>query len=354
MKKLGTLLLNGLGVIFILSAILKTISVYSFSQTVNSFCGLLGMDVLYGYGVPLAIVIIAFELLIGTCTFIRRFQRITIWIYPIVLGIFTYITYINYTDLYGGIESCVCFGELIHFTPASSFYKNIALFVLSLILLGIHLIHTNRRQKIQYGLSLLLVLLLSSCHNQLDNALEQAGDNRRELEKVLNHYKDDPDTLKYGAAKFLIENMSYHYTYQDAGMLHYDSAYVAMAQEPEQFRDSVFMNRLGSSISLKPVFDIQHVKADFLIRMIDDACEAWHAASWSKDYHTSYFYEYVLPYRLLNEPLSFWRDSLAANYSYLRKPGIRSFRGYKIEAEQAASTSCEHVLSEFASSLGNP
>lgn len=352
MKTLKKILLIGLGVTFILSAILKTISVYSFSQTVNSFCGLLGMDVLYGYGFPLAIVIIAFELLIGVCAFIRRFQRIIIWIYTIVLGFFTYITYINYTDLYGGIESCGCFGELIHFTPASSFYKNIALFVLSLILLGIHLIHTNRRQKPQYGLSVLLVLLLSSCHNQLDNALEQAGDNRQELEKVLNHYKDDPDTLKYGAAKFLIENMPYHYTYQDADMLHYDSAYVAMAQEQEQFRDSVFKKQLGTSMSLKIISDIKHVKADFLIRMIDDACEAWHAASWSKDYDTSYFYEYVLPYRLLNEPLSFWRDSLATNYSYLRQPGIRSFRGYKIEAEQAENTSCEHVLSEFASNKG--
>lgn len=50
METLKKILLIGLGVTFILSAILKTISVYSFSQTVNSFCGLLGMDVLYGYG----------------------------------------------------------------------------------------------------------------------------------------------------------------------------------------------------------------------------------------------------------------------------------------------------------------
>ena len=89
METLKKILFIGLGVTFILSAILKTISVYSFSQTVNSFCGLLGMDVLYGYGFPLAIAIIAFELLIGVCAFIRRFRRIAIWIYPIVLGFFT-------------------------------------------------------------------------------------------------------------------------------------------------------------------------------------------------------------------------------------------------------------------------
>ncbi|MBE6265466.1 MAG: hypothetical protein E7102_03190 [Prevotella ruminicola] len=349
MRKLSNILLWGLGIIFIISAILKAIGVYSFSQTVNSFCSLLGMDFLYGYGISVAIAIIVCELLIGLCSIARPCQRIVVWIYPIILGFFTYITYINYTDLYGGIESCGCFGELIHFTPATSFYKNIALFALSLVLLIIRLIETYSIRKLRYGLFLVSILLLNSCQNQLDNALELAGDNRHELEIVLNHYKDDPDTLKYGAAKFLIENMPYHYSYQDEDMLHYDSAFVSMAQEQEQFRDSVFKQRLGESVSFRPYPDIKSIKSDFLIRMIDEACEAWHAASWSKDYDISYFYEYVLPYRLLNEPLSFWRDSLAADYAYLRQPGIRSFRGYKIEAEQAGVTSCEHMLSEFAS-----
>lgn len=347
-KNISNTLCLGLGMIFILSAVLKAISLHSFSQTVNSFCGLLGMDSLYGYGLPLAIAIIACELMIGLCSVVKPFQKIVVWIYPVVLGYFTYITYINYTDLYGGIESCGCFGELIHFTPASSFYKNIALFTLSWILLTIHLVKTYR-QKSQYILCLLAVLHLGACQNRIDNALELAGDNRKELEKVLNHFKSDPDTLKYGAAKFLIENMSHHYTYQDDDMLHYDSAYVAMAQEQEPHRDSVFKSRISSRPSFKAITDVKHVKAEFLIRMINDACDAWHSVSWSKDYDISYFYEYVLPYRLMNEPLSLWRDSLAASYPYLRNPGIRSFRGYILEAEQASTTSCEHLLLESAS-----
>jgi len=96
-ETLKKILLIGLGVTFILSTILKTISVYSFSQTVNSFCGLLGMDVLYGYGFPLAIVIITFELLIGVNAFIRPLREIAIWIYPLILRIFTYISFINIT-----------------------------------------------------------------------------------------------------------------------------------------------------------------------------------------------------------------------------------------------------------------
>lgn len=57
------------------------------------------------------------------------------------------------------------------------------------------------------ALSTLSLFCLVACNPNLDFALEQAGENRAELEKVLEHFKNDPDTLKYSAAKFLIENM---------------------------------------------------------------------------------------------------------------------------------------------------
>ena len=56
-------------------------------------------------------------------------------------------------------------------------------------------------------ISTLLFLCLVACNPNLDSALEQAGENREEMEKVLDHFKNDPDTLKYSAAKFFIENM---------------------------------------------------------------------------------------------------------------------------------------------------
>ena len=57
----------------------------------------------------------------------------------------------------------------------------------------------------------LVVLCLQSCRRDaaLERALAFAGDNRRELEGVLLHYKDD--SLKQAAARFLIANMPYHF-----------------------------------------------------------------------------------------------------------------------------------------------
>lgn len=59
------------------------------------------------------------------------------------------------------------------------------------------------------------ILLFSACSynsRYLSNALKVAGDNRPELEAVLNHYKDNPEKL--AAARFLIENMPAHRSYK--------------------------------------------------------------------------------------------------------------------------------------------
>ena len=76
-----------------------------------------------------------------------------------------------------------------------------------------------------------LLLLCAACDRNLDRALQQAGENRGEMEKVLAHFKDDPDPLKYRAAKFLIENMPYHYTYEGKAIEAYDSIYLQIGRE---------------------------------------------------------------------------------------------------------------------------
>lgn len=71
---------------------------------------------------------------------------------------------------------------------------------------------------IRKSLIITLCLLLCSCAGEftpddyLEQALELAGDNRSELEAVLDHYKDEPEKLR--AARYLIENMPGHYSYR--------------------------------------------------------------------------------------------------------------------------------------------
>lgn len=69
----------------------------------------------------------------------------------------------------------------------------------------------------------MLVLMLFSCNenSKLDLAMTLAGENKNELQKVLNFYRTKPsDSLKYKASVFLIENMPYH-SFKKTGQLNF-------------------------------------------------------------------------------------------------------------------------------------
>lgn len=181
---------------------------------------------------------------------------------------------------------------------------------------------------------------LMSCDRIPEQALQQAGNNRAELEKVLAHFKDDPDPLKYRAAKFLIENMPYNFTYEGKAVEAYDSAYLQMADEPLSERNQFFKERTDSIRFSDKRFavDIQTIKADYLIRAIDEACDTWRRTTWQDDYDEELFFNYVLPYRILNEPLSNWRTAVAKEHPNLFEPVVWSKRGEQMEAEDADVT----------------
>lgn len=180
-----------------------------------------------------------------------------------------------------------------------------------------------------------MIAVITSCNNTLDQSLELAGDNRAELEKVLAHFKDDPDTLKYSAAKFLVENMPYHYAPKGKGADYVDSVYHAMSEYPKEQREKVFKELLKAKDlpNGRPEIDIRTVKADYLIKSIDEACDFWHEVAWSKEYDTSLFFDYVLPYRLLDEPQSDWKKTIRQVFPLLHQNKILSTRGWRLEAE---------------------
>ena len=161
---------------------------------------------------------------------------------------------------------------------------------------------------------MLFVALFSSCDRVPEHALQQAGDNRAELERALAYFKDGSSPEKYSAAKFLIENMPYQLTYEGEGMELLDSAYLVMSEATVQTRNDVFkeLTRDARIYATTTVSDIKTLDADHLIRTINDACDVWQSSSWSSDYPFSIFCDYVLPYRILDEQPSEWRSLAAA------------------------------------------
>ena len=192
---------------------------------------------------------------------------------------------------------------------------------------------------------------LISCNRQVEAALDAAGANRAEMEKVLDHFRDHDDTLRYESAVFLLENMPYHYCQSGPGTERVDSAYLAAAKCSRASRSDRF-KQSAESISMErdtAAVDIRSVRADYLINFIERACSTWRSASWGKDYPASVFYDYVLPYRLLDEPLSDWREKAGDGYPELFRDEARSKRGQQMEAEDMTLTSCEPAMKVGAS-----
>lgn len=159
----------------------------------------------------------------------------------------------------------------------------------------------------------LLVLLASACsmgnlsENKLEAALEFAGDNRGELEKVLEHYRGD--SLKLKAAQFLICNMPHYYSYAGSEL---DSAQALLSQiaHHQKWGQNRTLHNPWLSFnyySLPKVYDAHIIKADYLIDNIEHAFTSWRKRPWNAQLSFDDFCELLLPYRIGDEPLSDWR-----------------------------------------------
>lgn len=162
---------------------------------------------------------------------------------------------------------------------------------------------------------LLGAVVCCSCteNKRLKYALEFAGENRGELEKVLEHYKDSG--LKQDAARFLIENMPRYFSYEGwqldtlkaihAATVHTDGWVNKEARKKwEHF----------SYRTLKRVYDAKVIRAEFLIHHIDQAFEVWEKRPWNKYLPFDDFCELILPYRVGDEPLEEWRSWYKERY----------------------------------------
>ncbi|MBE6261909.1 MAG: efflux RND transporter permease subunit [Prevotella sp.] len=136
--------------------------------------------------------------------------------------------------------------------------------------------------------------------------------------------------------------MPYHYAPKGENVDYVDSVYLAMSEYPIEQRENVFKGLLKAKDLLngRPEIDIRTLKADYLIKVINEACDLWHEVAWSKEYNTSLFFDYVLPYRLLDEPQSDWRKTIRQVFPLLHQNKILSTRGWRLEAETLMLNNC--------------
>lgn len=165
------------------------------------------------------------------------------------------------------------------------------------------------------GMAALCLTSAACTHNAtLEQALRYAGDNRPQMEKVLDHYATDPaDSLKLRAARYLVENMPYHRSFPAEAYREYCTAMDSLFRNSD--KGDTLVAAKASAISsrfesrLKPVFDILEITADYLIRNIDYSFEQWCTSRFLQHLEFEDFCEYVLPYKCLErQPMDDWKE----------------------------------------------
>jgi hypothetical protein len=176
-------------------------------------------------------------------------------------------------------------------------------------------------QKAICFMSIILILATDSCQQRHEDASQIGADSLETIsyQSVLDRYDKPQDSLKRNAAEFLIYNLSRHAAYYGDDIRRLSEVFKAIdtlayhtdnVQDfvKNQILDSILKNNEGRLPAPgNEISDDKKVTPGFLYNNIEFAFKAWQTAPWRDSIAFSDFCEYILPYRVRNEQVEFWR-----------------------------------------------
>ena len=113
---------------------MKAVNVYSFAQEIRLYIETYMDSFCVQWTVEIAVVICAIETITGLLALRKKYEPVVVVVFLTMMSFFVWLTGMNLfcPSLMGSIESCGCFGELIHFSPLSSFVKSVVLWIMAL------------------------------------------------------------------------------------------------------------------------------------------------------------------------------------------------------------------------------
>ena len=122
------------GLLFIFSGFVKLNDPIGFSFKLEEYFSpsVLDLEFLAPFALIIAILLVIFELVLGIMLLIGYLPKFTTWALLLMIVFFTFLTF--YSAYFNKVTDCGCFGDAIPLTPWQSFYKDIFLFVLIIIL----------------------------------------------------------------------------------------------------------------------------------------------------------------------------------------------------------------------------
>lgn len=140
-----------LAVVLLLSGSAKLLSLKSFADEVARYSELYVSNSFVSWNDELAIVVCVIELVFGVMLLFAMLPLLSLSATLAMMTFFLYLTSVNYLfpTALGSVESCGCFGELVHFTAFGSFVKSLAFWLLSLSAIVLYSKEIKQTDKIK-------------------------------------------------------------------------------------------------------------------------------------------------------------------------------------------------------------
>ncbi|MBS7332852.1 MAG: DoxX family membrane protein [Weeksellaceae bacterium] len=122
------------GVLFIISGFVKAVDPIGLSFKLEEYFspGVLNIPFLMDLSLPLATFFSIFEIVLGVLLLLGLFRKFTTYALLATIVFFTFLTF--YSAYFNKVTDCGCFGDALKLEPWTSFYKDVVLIVLILIL----------------------------------------------------------------------------------------------------------------------------------------------------------------------------------------------------------------------------
>lgn len=191
-----------------------------------------------------------------------------------------------------------------------------------------------------------LFLACTPWSSDTNKALDLAGENKTELEKVLIHYsKNDADSLKLKAAEYLISNMIYQYSIVGSEVDSINATYKYVYGVKREDRNKLFNSdslQKGGNKDFK--YDLQNISSQFIIDQIESAFRIY-KYDWCKKYSFKMFCEYILPYKFPQAANVDWRSY--ANKKFYSTFNLMAFERENTTYEAESFTNIDSFIKDI-------
>ncbi len=122
------------GVFFIISGFIKLSDPLGFSYKLQEYFseGVLNLEFLQPYALLLSVIVVIAEVLLGVMLIIGYKHKLTLYALLAMIVFFTFLTF--YSAYFNKVTDCGCFGDAMPMNPWQSFWKDVVLLILIIIL----------------------------------------------------------------------------------------------------------------------------------------------------------------------------------------------------------------------------